>query len=93
MNTPPVRSSRPWSGLAAPKRARSSIWCSTLLKLPANPQADAADALAIAITHCHVSQNAASPARPGSIPSGGAYDIAQIRLDIYPAFFMIPPDT
>lgn len=29
----------------------------TLLKLPANPQADAADALAIAITHCHVSQN------------------------------------
>jgi crossover junction endodeoxyribonuclease RuvC len=29
------------------------------LKLPANPQADAADALAIAITHCHVSQNAA----------------------------------
>jgi crossover junction endodeoxyribonuclease RuvC len=31
----------------------------TLLKLPANPQADAADALAIAITHCHMSQNAA----------------------------------
>ncbi|MCR3755735.1 MAG: crossover junction endodeoxyribonuclease RuvC [Sodalis sp. Psp] len=30
----------------------------TLLKLPANPQMDAADALAIAITHCHVSQNA-----------------------------------
>lgn len=29
----------------------------TLLKLPANPQADAADALAIAITHCHLSQN------------------------------------
>ncbi|MFG5970622.1 crossover junction endodeoxyribonuclease RuvC [Salmonella enterica subsp. enterica serovar Pomona] len=27
-------------------------------ELPANPQADAADALAIAITHCHVSQNA-----------------------------------
>ncbi|GAB7212670.1 hypothetical protein OS31_41810 [Dickeya oryzae] len=29
----------------------------TLLKLSANPQADAADALAIAITHCHFSQN------------------------------------
>lgn len=29
-----------------------------LLKLPSNPQADAADALAIAITHCHVTQNA-----------------------------------
>lgn len=29
----------------------------TLLKLSANPQADAADALAIAITHCHLSQN------------------------------------
>ena len=32
----------------------------TLLKLPANPQADAADALAIAITHCHVSQRDAN---------------------------------
>lgn len=30
----------------------------TLLKLPANPQVDAADALALAITHCHISQNA-----------------------------------
>lgn len=30
----------------------------TLLKLPAAPQADAADALAIAITHCHIMQNA-----------------------------------
>ncbi|AHF76739.1 Holliday junction resolvase [Sodalis praecaptivus] len=30
----------------------------SLLTLSANPQADAADALAIAITHCHVSQNA-----------------------------------
>lgn len=29
-----------------------------LLKLPSNPQADAADALAIAITHCHIAQNA-----------------------------------
>ncbi len=42
----------------------------TLLKLPANPQADAADALAIAITHCHVSQNAApdqrDPAQSGA---------------------------
>ncbi len=31
----------------------------SLLKLAASPQADAADALAIAITHCHVAQNAA----------------------------------
>lgn len=44
-------------GLAAPKRAVQHM-VRTLL-LPANPQADAADALAIAITHCHVSQNAA----------------------------------
>lgn len=29
----------------------------SLLKLPASPQADAADALAIAITHCHITQN------------------------------------
>lgn len=31
----------------------------TLLKLAANPQADAADALAVAITHCHLMQNVA----------------------------------
>lgn len=30
----------------------------TLLKLPSSPQADAADALAIAITHCHLCQQA-----------------------------------
>lgn len=40
------------------KKARVQHMVRTLLKLPANPQADAADALAIAITHCHVSQNA-----------------------------------
>ena len=38
--------------------ATSFLLYASLLKLPANPQADAADALAIAITHCHVSQNA-----------------------------------
>lgn len=45
-------------GIGSAERARSSIWCAPC-SLPANPQADAADALAIAITHCHVSQNAA----------------------------------
>ena len=39
-------------------RKASAAYNTPLLKLPANPQADAADALAIAITHCHVSQNA-----------------------------------
>lgn len=42
----------------------------TLLKLPANPQADAADALAIAITHCHVSQNAMQMSESDSIWRG-----------------------
>ncbi len=32
-------------------------------------------------------------ARPGSIWRGGAYDNRKSGLDIYPAFFMIPPDT
>lgn len=42
---------------SAEKNQVQNIVC-TLLKLPANPQEDAADALAIAITHCHVNQNA-----------------------------------
>ena len=46
----------------------------TLLKLPANPQADAADALAIAITHCHLSQNLAQISETGSIWREGGYD-------------------
>jgi Holliday junction DNA helicase RuvA len=61
----------------------------TLLKLPANPQADAADALAIAITHCHVSQNAMQMSESRLNLARGGYD-NEIRLDIYPAFFMIP---
>lgn len=45
-------------GIGSAEKSQSSIWCAPC-SLPANPQADAADALAIAITHCHVSQNAA----------------------------------
>lgn len=58
LSTPPVRLSKPSSALVARKRAVQHM-VRTLLKLPANPQADAADALAIAITHCHLSQNLA----------------------------------
>lgn len=45
-------------GTGAAEKAQVQHMVKTLLKLPANPQADAADALAVAITHCHVSQNA-----------------------------------
>lgn len=52
-------------GTGAAEKAQVQHMVCSLLKLSANPQADAADALAVAITHCHVSQNAlrASPAR------------------------------
>ncbi|SVH89156.1 Holliday junction resolvase [Shigella flexneri] len=45
-------------GMGSAEKSQVQHMVRTLLKLPANPQADAADALAIAITHCHVSQNA-----------------------------------
>lgn len=45
-------------GLGSADKAQVQHMVRVLLKLPANPQADAADALAIAITHCHISQNA-----------------------------------
>lgn len=45
-------------GTGAAEKSQVQHMVRSLLKLPANPQADAADALAIAITHCHVNQNA-----------------------------------
>ncbi|TBL66193.1 crossover junction endodeoxyribonuclease RuvC [Hafnia alvei] len=52
-------------GTGAAEKSQVQHMVRSLLKLSASPQADAADALAVAITHCHVSQNAlrASPAR------------------------------
>ncbi|MDR0807502.1 MAG: crossover junction endodeoxyribonuclease RuvC [Enterobacteriaceae bacterium] len=44
-------------GTGAAEKSQVQHMVRTLLKLPANPQADAADALAIAITHCHLNQN------------------------------------
>ncbi|WP_440864372.1 crossover junction endodeoxyribonuclease RuvC [Symbiopectobacterium purcellii] len=44
-------------GTGAAEKSQVQHMVRTLLKLSANPQADAADALAIAITHCHLSQN------------------------------------
>lgn len=45
-------------GTGSADKSQIQYMVRTLLKLPANPQADAADALAIAITHCcHVNQN------------------------------------
>ena len=45
------------TGTGAAEKSQVQHMVRNLLKLPANPQADAADALAIAITHCHISQN------------------------------------
>lgn len=47
-------------GSGAAEKSQVQHMVRALLKLAANPQADAADALAIAITHCHLSQNALS---------------------------------
>ncbi|CDG17763.1 crossover junction endodeoxyribonuclease RuvC [Xenorhabdus doucetiae] len=44
-------------GTGAAEKSQVQHMVRSMLKLSANPQADAADALAIAITHCHLSQN------------------------------------
>lgn len=45
-------------GTGAAEKTQVQHMVRALLKLAASPQADAADALAIAITHCHMNQNA-----------------------------------
>ncbi|MGV3344442.1 crossover junction endodeoxyribonuclease RuvC [Enterobacteriaceae bacterium LUAb1] len=45
------------TGLGSAKKSQVQHMVCSLLKLQASPQADAADALAIAITHCHIRQN------------------------------------
>lgn len=44
-------------GTGAAEKNQIQHMVSSLLRLPSYPQADAADALAIAITHCHIHQN------------------------------------
>ncbi|MGL9759706.1 MAG: crossover junction endodeoxyribonuclease RuvC [Symbiopectobacterium sp.] len=44
-------------GTGAAEKSQVQHMVRTLLQLSANPPTDAADALAIAITHCHLSQN------------------------------------
>nr|WP_314265878.1 crossover junction endodeoxyribonuclease RuvC [uncultured Moellerella sp.] len=44
-------------GTGAAEKSQVQHMVKSILKLSANPQADAADALAIAITHCHFNQN------------------------------------
>lgn len=46
-------------GTGGAEKSQVQHMVKSLLKLAVSPQADAADALAIAITHCHVAQNAA----------------------------------
>ncbi|MFC0141866.1 crossover junction endodeoxyribonuclease RuvC [Erwinia mallotivora] len=45
------------AGTGGAEKSQVQHMVKTLLKLSVSPQADAADALAIAITHCHLSQN------------------------------------
>lgn len=47
------------TGIGSANKSQVQYMVRTLLKLTNNPQVDAADALAIAITHCHISQNTA----------------------------------
>ncbi|MCC8374387.1 MULTISPECIES: crossover junction endodeoxyribonuclease RuvC [Photorhabdus] len=44
-------------GTGAAEKSQIQHMVRSMLKLSANPQSDAADALAIAITHCHFNQN------------------------------------
>lgn len=44
-------------GTGAAEKTQVQHMVRSILKLSANPQSDAADALAIAITHCHFNQN------------------------------------
>lgn len=46
------------TGTGAAEKHQVQHMVRTLLTLSASPQADAADALAVAITHCHISQSA-----------------------------------
>jgi len=73
-------------GTGAAEKAQVQHMVRSLLKLSANPRADAADALAIAITHCHLSQNVLQM-------SAELFEIAfnrlLIGLDIHPALFML----
>ena len=93
LNTPPVRSSRPLSGSAAPKRARFSTWC-----------APCSNCLPIRKRMRRMRWRLPSPiaisarmllrsARPGSIWREGAYDNRKSGWISIQPFFMIPPDT
>lgn len=44
-------------GTGSAEKSQVQHMVKSILKLSASPQADAADALAIAITHCHFNQN------------------------------------
>ncbi|VTM57225.1 Holliday junction resolvase [Klebsiella pneumoniae] len=76
-------------GIGSAEKSQVQHMVRTLLKLPANPQADCGGCAAIAITHCHVSQNAAqiSETRLQS-GAGGAYDNRKSGWISIQPFFM-----
>lgn len=93
LNTPPVRSSRPWSGLAAPKRARSSIWCAPCSSCQPIRRRMRRMRWRLPSPIAMSARMPLRSARPGSIWRGGAYDNRKSGWISIQPFFMIPPDT
>ncbi len=93
LNTPPVRSSRPLSGLAAPKRARSSIWCAPCSSCPPIRRRMRRMRWRLPSPIAMSARMPLRSARPGSIWRGGAYDNRKSGWISIQPFFMIPPDT
>ena len=59
------------TGTGAAETAQVQHMVRSILKLSAAPQADAADALAIAITHCHFNQNLVQMGQPRLVMARG----------------------
>ena len=59
------------TGTGAAEKAQVQHMVRSILKLSAAPQADAADALAIAITHCHFNQNLVQMGQPRLVMARG----------------------
>lgn len=59
------------TGTGAAEKAQVQHMVRSILKLSAAPQADAADALAIAITHCHFNQNLIQMGQPRLVMARG----------------------
>ncbi len=91
LNTPPVRSSRPWSGLAAPKE-RSSIWCAPCSSCPPIRRRMRRMRWRLPSPIAMSARMPLRSARAGSIWRGALTIIAN-QAGYLSSLFMIPPDT